>query len=279
MDRWTDNPGTANPLLDNQPDLASNVVEAIVLRDRLVIVTALVLITLLAWGYLLAGAGMNMDMQGMDMNMVMPMEWTPAYALVMFLMWWIMMVAMMLPSAAPMILLFALVNRRSRARGVPYVPTAFFASGYLIAWGAFSLAATLLQWYLEQAGWLTMAMASANRWLGGSLLLAAGGYQLTPLKHACLRHCRGPIAFITRHWRPGQFGALRMGLTHGAVCVGCCWMIMGLLFYGGIMNLYWIVGLAALVLFEKILPAGHWLGNLTGVGFLVWGIWLLAAQS
>ena len=253
--------------------MASGIIEAALRHDRLAIVGALGLVTLLAWGYLLSGAGM--DMPSMDVNMVMPMDWTPLYTLVMFFMWWIMMTAMMLPSAAPMILLFALVNRRSRGQGAPFVPTAVFASGYLIAWGGFSLAATLLQWWLEQAGWLTMAMASANPWLSGVLLIAAGIYQLSPLKHACLRHCRGPIDFITRYWRPGHAGALRMGLEHGAFCVGCCWVVMGLLFYGGVMNLYWIVGLAVLVLVEKVLPADHRLGNISGVGFLFWGAWLL----
>jgi len=226
---------------------------------------------LLAWGWLLAGAGMDMDMTGMDMDMVMPVDWSPGYAFLMFWMWWIMMIAMMLPSAAPMILLFTLVNRRSRERDAPWVPTAVFASGYLIAWGGFSLAATLLQWWLEQSGWLTMSMASATPWLSGTILIAAGIYQLTPLKHACLRHCRGPVEFISGHWRPGDIGALRMGLEHGTFCVGCCWVVMGLLFYGGVMNLYWIVGLAVLVLLEKILPAGHWLGSLSGIGFLIWG--------
>jgi predicted metal-binding membrane protein len=247
--------------------------EAAVRHDRLVLVSALALITLLAWIYLLFGAGM--DMQSMDVNRVMPMEWSPLYALVIFLMWWIMMTAMMLPGAAPMILLFALVNRRSRSQGAPYVPTAVFASGYLIAWAGFSLAATLVHGWLEQSGWLTMGMASANRWLSGVLLLAAGAYQLSPLKHACLRHCRGPVDFIARRWRPGQLGALRMGLEHGSFCVGCCWVVMGLLFYGGVMNLLWIVGLAVLVLAEKLLPIGHKIGNVSGVGFLIWGGWLL----
>jgi len=256
--------------------LSESLVEAVARRDRLVIVVALILITALAWLYLLSGAGMDMSSMDMDMNMVMPMAWTASYALVMFLMWWIMMIAMMLPSAAPMILLFALVNRKSRERDAPYVPTFVFASGYLVAWGGFSLVATLLQWGLEQSGWLTMAMASANRWLGGLLLVAAGIYQLTPLKHACLRHCRGPIEFITAHWRPGRTGAFRMGLEHGAFCVGCCWVVMGLLFYGGVMNMLWIVGLAILVLLEKVLPQGHGLGSLSGIGFLVWGAFVLA---
>jgi predicted metal-binding membrane protein len=254
--------------------LNTDVVETIVRRDRVVVVTALILVTLLAWVYLLSGAGMDMEMGGMDPDMVMPMIWTPAYTLVMFLMWWIMMIAMMLPSAAPMILIFAMINRKNRQKEAPYVPTAVFAAGYLIAWGGFSLAATILHWGLDRSGLLTMRMASAADWLGAALLLAAGVYQITPLKDACLRHCRSPIAFVMEHWRPGATGALRMGIHHGAYCVGCCWVVMGLLFYGGVMSMWWIVGLALLVLLEKVLPAGHRLGALSGIGFLAWGGWI-----
>jgi predicted metal-binding membrane protein len=260
--------------MEREQDLVGGILEAAARHDRLVIAGALGVITLLAWAWLLSGGGMDMP-SSMDMNMVMPMDWTPLYALVVLVMWWVMMIAMMLPSAAPMILLFALVNRRSRALGAPYVPTAVFASGYLVAWGGFSLAATLVQWWLEHAGWLTMEMASANRWLSGVLLVAAGFYQLTPLKHTCLRHCRGPVEFITRHWRPGYAGALRMGLVHGAYCVGCCWVVMGLLFYGGVMNIYWIAGLALLVLLEKLLSTGPRFGSISGAGFLAWGAWIL----
>jgi predicted metal-binding membrane protein len=277
MDRWIEDRANAEGYRSQRPDTASIILETLLRGDRVIVLGALVLITSLAWACLLAGAGVEMDMQGMDMNMVMPMEWTPRYAFVVFLMWWIMMTAMMLPGAAPLILLFALVNRRRREQGVPHVPTAVFASGYLLVWGAFSLVATLLQWSLQKAGWLTMGMASAPPWLGGALLLAAGIYQFTPFKHACLRHCRGPIDFIARHWRPGSAGALRMGLTHGAYCAGCCWLVMGLLFYGGVMNLYWIVGLALLVLIEKLLPMGHALGRFSGAGFIAWGAWLMAA--
>ncbi|UCC13506.1 MAG: DUF2182 domain-containing protein [Gammaproteobacteria bacterium] len=252
-----------------------DVVEAIARRDRLVVISGLVLITLLAWIYLLSGAGMDMDMDGMDPDMVMPMPWSPAYAFVMFLMWWVMMIAMMLPSAAPMILLFALVNRKSRELHAPYVSTSIFALGYLVAWGGFSIAAVVLHYLLEQAGLLSMRMASAADWLGAALLIAAGVYQFTPLKDACLRHCRSPIAFIAEHWRPGPSGALRMGIYHGAYCVGCCWVVMGLLFYGGVMSMWWIVGLAALVLLEKVLPIGRGIASLSGVGFLVWGAWIV----
>jgi len=206
------------------------------------------------------------------MDMDMPMPWSAGYALLVFFMWWIMMVAMMLPGAAPMILLFARVNRSSRAAGAPTVSTALFALGYLAAWGGFSLLATGAHWLLEQSGFLSPEMASRNRLFGGLLLVAAGVYQMTPWKHACLRHCRGPLDFVTRYWRPGPKGALQMGLRHGALCVGCCWVVMGLLFYGGVMNLYWITGIALLVLLEKILPGGDRLGYLSGGAFIAWGV-------
>lgn len=273
MARSTDR--SAAPTSSGRPDAPSLLVEAAARNDRLVVGAALALVGLLAWSYLLGGAGMDMGAMNMDAAMVMPADWTPRYALLMFLMWWIMMVAMMLPSAAPLILLFALVNRRNREREAPFVPTALFAAGYLLAWGAFSLGAVIAHWLLDRSGWLTMAMSIAGAPLGGALLIAAGLYQLTPFKHTCLRHCRGPVDFVAHHWRPGYGGALRMGLSHGAYCVGCCWMTMGLLFYGGVMNPYWILGLTALVLLEKFLPAGPLVGKLSGVLCLLWGGWLL----
>jgi predicted metal-binding membrane protein len=217
-------------------------------------------------------------MSGMAMAAMAPAAWTPGYAVLMFFMWWIMMMAMMLPSAAPMILLFATINRKQREKGAPYVPTGIFAAGYVLIWGAFSLIAVAAQWGLERSGLLS-SMASTSVALGAGLLIAAGIYQLTPLKHACLRHCRSPIAFITHHWRSGDVGALRMGIEHGAFCTGCCWFLMALLFYGGIMNLYWIVGLALFVLLEKTIPAGHWLGRLAGLLLIAWGGALLFAAT
>ena len=213
-------------------------------------------------------AGRMSDLAGAAMA---PAAWTSGYAVLMFFMWWIMMMAMMLPSAAPMILLFAIINRKQRDKGAPYVPTGVFAAGYLLVWGAFSLVAVSAQWGLERSGLLSSAMASTSVLLGAALLIAAGIYQLTPLKHACLRHCRSPFAFIIQHWRPGDRGALRMGIEHGAFCTGCCWFLMALLFYGGIMNLYWIAGLALYVLLEKTIPAGHWLGRIAGVVLIAWG--------
>jgi predicted metal-binding membrane protein len=273
---------------------ADATLEAVIRRDRAVVITALFLVIGLSWAYLLAGPGMGMSAfemtrmpqlemaRGMSeggmagMAMMTPAAWTPAYAVLMFFMWWVMMVAMMLPGAAPMILLFAAVNRKQRDTGHPCVATSIFAIGYLAAWAGFSLVAVILQWGFQRTGILSPMLVSTNAMLGGSLLLGAGVYQLTPIKHACLRHCRSPLAFLSSHWRRGARGALRMGLVHGAFCVGCCWFLMGLLFFGGVMNLYWIVGLALFVLFEKTVPAGHWLGYTTGVALLVWGTGMLA---
>ena len=268
--------------------------EAVVRRDRLVVITALTAVIALSWAYLLAGAGMGMSAfeitrmsqlgvaGGMSeggmtgMAMMTPAVWTLGYAVLMFFMWWVMMVAMMLPSAAPMILLFATVNRKQRETGHPHVATSIFAVGYLAAWAGFSLVAVILQWGFERTGILSPMLVGTNVIFGGVLLLAAGVYQLTPIKHACLRHCRSPLAFLITHWRRDARGALRMGLVHGAFCVGCCWFLMGLLFFGGVMNLYWIAGIALFVLFEKTVPAGHWLGYATGVALLVWGTGMLA---
>lgn len=263
--------------------------EAVVRHDRLVVVTALTAVIALSWAYLLVGAGMGMSAFEMtrmsqcemvgdmaDMAMLTPAVWTPGYAVLMFVMWWIMMVAMMLPSAAPMILLFAALNRKQRDAGQPYVATSIFAFGYLAAWAGFSLVAVILQWGFEVTGMISPVLVGTNVIFGGALLLVAGAYQLTPIKHACLRYCRSPLAFLGTRWRRGPGGALRMGLEHGAYCVGCCWFLMGLLFFGGVMNLYWIVGLALFVLFEKMIPAGHWLGYTTGVALSVWGAALLA---
>ncbi len=250
-------------------DTVNAILEAVVRRDRLVVVTAVTAVIALSWAYLLAGAGMGTPV-------MTPAVWTPGYAAMMFFMWWVMMVAMMLPGAAPMILLFASVNRKQRETGRPHVETSIFTVGYLVAWSGFSLVAVFLQWGFERAGVLSPMLVGTNVVFGGMLLLAAGIYQLTPIKQTCLRHCRSPLAFLSCYWRPGASGALRMGLVHGAFCVGCCWFLMGLLFFGGVMNLYWIAGIALFVLLEKTAPAGRWLSYATGVALLVWGAGMLA---
>ncbi|WP_018991408.1 DUF2182 domain-containing protein [Aromatoleum toluclasticum] len=240
--------------------------EAALRRDRLAVLAALAAAIALAWAYLFAGAGTGMSASGMSHA-----AWTPGYAVLMCFMWWVMMIAMMLPGAAPVILLFATLSRQPRDAGHPRVATSLFALGYLAAWAGFSLVAVALQWGLERTAILSPMAGATDAVPAAFLLFAAGAYQLTPFKHSCLRHCRTPLAFLACHWRPGVRGALRMGFAHGAVCVGCCWILMGLMFVAGLMNLYWIAGLALLVLCEKTVPVGHWLGYASGVALLVWG--------
>ncbi|MDP6709632.1 MAG: DUF2182 domain-containing protein [Alphaproteobacteria bacterium] len=256
----------------------SPALERLLKRDRQIVIAGLVGVSLAAWLYILAGAGMEMgEMPAMPSGAMMAMApaWTPGYFVLVLAMWWVMMVAMMLPSAAPMVLLFATVNRKSREQGRAYVPTAVFAAGYLAAWGGFSLVAVGLQWGLEQLALLSPMMQTSSLYLGAALLIGAGLYQLTPLKYACLRHCRSPFDFIANHWRQGAGGAFRMGLEHGFFCLGCCWVLMALLFYGGVMNLWWIAGLAIYVLLEKLAPAGQRLGRYTGGLLILWGVWVL----
>jgi predicted metal-binding membrane protein len=184
-----------------------------------------------------------------------------------------MMVAMMLPSAAPLLLVHAQLARRHRDQGSPAAPTGAFAAGYLLAWTAFSLAATLLQWALERAALLSPAMVATTPYLGALLLIAAGVYQLTSLKRACLAHCRSPLVFLMHHWRQGFGGAVRMGVEHGLYCVGCCWFLMGLLFVGGVMNLLWIAAISIFVLVEKVVPRGETFAIVVGVLLVAAGAW------
>ena len=256
-------------------------IEHVMRRDRAIVLAGLAVVTGLAWAYTLSGVGMEHGAgmagmaEGAGRAMLEPMPWTPSYAALMLAMWWVMMVAMMVPSAAPMVLLFAAVSRKQREAGNVHVPTAVFLSGYLTVWGLFSVLATGAQWSLEAVGLAPMMTGTAGR-LGGAILIAAGLYQLTPIKQACLRHCRSPIMFLTQHWRPGWAGAWRMGLAHGAYCLGCCWFLMALLFVGGIMNVLWIAGLALYVLFEKTVPAGHWLSYASGAALILGGIVMVA---
>lgn len=272
----------------------ASVLEAVLRRDRQVVTLVLVTVITASWLYLLAGSGTGMYPQ--DMTVLRPLQahmdgmsmppvvWTPGYALLMFLMWWLMMVAMMLPSAAPMVLFHAAVTRKALANTDAYAgdvdsramlsATTAFVAGYLLMWGAFSFVAVLAQWALERAGLLSAMMMTTSSFLASGLLLAAGSWQLSPLKAACLRHCRSPLGFVNSSWRPGVGGAFRMGVKHGVLCLGCCWFLMALMFYGGVMNLIWIIGLALFALAEKIMPAGVAFGRVSGVILIGWGAWL-----
>lgn len=250
----------------------STSIEAILKRDRAVVVVGVAGVTALAWAYLVYLAQSTSDMSS-GMAMAQLQSWTAADFGFMFLMWWVMMIGMMVPTAAPMILLFATVNRRRREQQGPYVPTVVFLSGYLVIWGGFAAAATVGNWALHVNSLLSSMMGeSTSAYLGGGLLIAAGLFQWSRLKYVCLTHCRSPLSFLMTGWQEGVRGALKMGLRHGTYCVGCCWVLMGLLFVLGVMNLLWIAALAAFVLLEKVVQAGQRLSKATGLLLVGWGV-------
>ncbi|HYD13077.1 MAG TPA: DUF2182 domain-containing protein [Allosphingosinicella sp.] len=260
--------------------------EAALRRHRAASVVALAVLVLIAWTWLATGAGMAMGthfrlalfphldepMGGMAMG-DMAQSWSVGRIGLIFSMWWVMMIAMMIPAAASTILLYTRVAARAAPPGAPAPPTSLFLAGYLLVWGLFSAAATALHFWLERIDLLApQPMGSASRWLSGGLLVAAGLYQLSPAKSACLSRCRSPAEFLSRHYRPGRAGALRLGLIHGAWCAGCCWLLMTLLFVGGVMNLAWIAALTLLVAAEKLLPHGRAVALIGGLVLLAWGI-------
>ncbi len=265
--------------------------ERLLRHDRVVVAAGLVVLTLLAWVYVVGGAGMGMSAREMTRLALLPhpggvsmqggsmthtVGWTTVVA-----MWWVMMIAMMVPSVAPFVLLYGRVRRHSAGRspaGVAVASSMFLAVGYLVVWLLFSVAASAAQIELQRVGLVSSTMlGSTSPVLSAAILLGAGVYQLTPAKGSCLRHCRSPVSFLTRHWRPGRLGAFRMGLEHGSFCVGCCWLLMALLFVGGVMNLAWIALLTLFVLAEKVAPRGMVVSRVAGVVLLAWGVVALAS--
>jgi predicted metal-binding membrane protein len=268
--------------------------EIVLRRDRLVVAAALVVLAACAWGYVLWIAfGMNMPAAGGSAMSMGPMgdmgamlapalkPWSAAEFVFVLTMWAVMMVGMMTPSAAPMILIYARVARQAALQGRPFAATGWFAAGYLACWIGFALLATGAQWALERAALFAPATARAPDAIGGLVLLAAGLYQLTPVKNACLSQCQSPLFFIQRHggFRADAAGSFRLGLTHGAYCVGCCWALMALLFVGGVMNVLWIVGLTALVLLEKVSRPTRIVPVVIGCALSAAGLWLVAASG
>jgi predicted metal-binding membrane protein len=262
--------------------------QAVLRRDRAVVFAALAILTALAWMDL-AWLADDMGMGGMDMSgfrmipaaqgLMMPASapWQPIEFAYVFAMWIVMMIGMMTPSAAPMILIYARVGRQAEMSGQPFAASAWFATGYLVAWTGFSLAATFAQWALQRAALLNPMMESASNVLGAVVLIAAGVYQWTPLKEVCLSYCQAPLTFIMRHggFRREATGALALGFRHGLYCIGCCWALMLLLFVGGVMNLLWIAALAVLVLMENVVPFGKSVSRVAGLAFIAMGAWLL----
>jgi len=255
-------------------------VEQVLRRERAIVAAGLAAMVLLAWIYLWQGAGMGVSALSMTSLSLFPhlaggvtagtnTPWSVVVA-----MWWVMMIAMMTPSAAALVLLYGRVLRHhAGAHERAHVLSLFLVAGYLAAWFVFSLGAAVLQDALQAAGRISgMMLWSKSAALSATVLAAAGAYQLSPLKRACLAKCRGPVQFLTRYWRPGRAGAFLLGVRHGAYCVGCCWMLMTLLFVGGVMNLLWIAALTLIVLVEKLSPAGDTVGRLLGIMLIVWGV-------
>jgi len=272
---------TAGPETARVPRGGGAALERAVRRDRLAVAAGVLGVAALAWMHVVGMAchdgAIRGDAMGAAMGLPHVAAWGVRELALLFAMWAVMMVAMMLPSAAPLVLLFATVARRRRERQSPAAPTSALAVGYLLAWTAFSSAAALAQWGLHRAALLSPAMASTSPTFGGLLLVAAGAYQWTPLKGRCLAACHSPLGFLSREWREGVGGALVMGARHGLFCVGCCWVLMALLFVAGVMNLLWVAALAVFVLVEKAAPAGGWLGRAAGLLLAAWGGWMLAA--
>ena len=266
-----------------------NSLEVVLKRDRWIVACCLIVLAGLSWAYLVymarvmsampsmsGGAGSAMDMAAMAHSQ----PWTAADFIMTALMWAVMMVAMMVPAAAPMVLLFATFNRQRKAQERPFVSTGVFLTGYFVVWWGFAILATAAQWGLHQAAMLSSMMGKVAPLVGGGILIAAGAFQWTPLKEVCLKHCRSPLDHLRSHWRDGRLGALMMGVEHGAFCLGCCWFLMALMFVVGVMNLAWMAGLTVFILLEKIIPQRQWgrlVGWSSGAALVVMGAWMAFA--
>lgn len=235
--------------------------------ERTVVLAVLVLCAVLCWTYLLRGLHLP---AAADAARTMPAPWRDTDLVVLLALWEAVIAAMLLPVAAPSVLLYARVKRLHRERWV-YLGTGMFMLGYVFVWICCALAATLAAWVLHDAGALDEALAVPNPTWSALALVAAGVYQWTPAKHACLDNGRFPLAFVLTHWRTGAWGAFRMGVTDARYCIGCCWLLLALVLPAGVLNLPVIGGLIALLLAEKMLPAGHLLACATGLGLLAWG--------
>ena len=242
-------------------------------RDRALLLGALGVLVALSWWYLF---NLSRDMTWMMQTMGIG-PWSAADFLMMFLMWAVMMVGMMVPTAVRTVMIFAQISNRAKQRGKVAASAYWFTAGYIMIWTGFSVGATLLQWAFDQAALTSPMMILTSPYLGAFLLISAGAWQLSPIKDKCLRHCRSPAMYIATHFRPGIAGAINLGVRHGLYCLGCCWLLMGLLFVGGIMNFLWIAAISGFILAEKLSLASSWIlrvsGGLmigAGVVYLIW---------
>ena len=240
-------------------------------RSRLVVGSGVVLVTAMAWAYLFLLAA-RMGTMGSPFAMPMTSAWTGQEIVLMWTMWAVMMAGMMLPSAVPMISAYSTTVRSGKAN--LHGSTPLFVVGYLVAWGAFAALGTAAQFVLHDAALVDASGASRSNVLGGLILIGAGAYQFTSLKNACLTQCRAPLGFLLNQWRPGSGGAVVMGLRHGTLCIGCCWALMVMLFVLGVMNLWWIALVAAIVLLEKLVPSSA-LTRVLGAALPLWGVALI----
>jgi len=262
--------------------MTNSVAQTVIRRDRLIVLTGLAAVILAATIYTVNMTG-TVNMAG-QLNKPMDVAMMPAGHSAMpgvhgfwmlFAMWFIMQVAMMSPTAVPMILMHGKIERHRQPHKFPFSRTALFFSGYIILWALFSLVFALLQMGLQSAELLSPMMATNTPWLTGGILIAAGLFQFSHLKQACLKQCRSPVTYLMTEWRNGPNGALLMGLKHGLHCVGCCWIIMALLFVAGVMNLFWMAAITAFVLIEKLAARGDQFGRIVGIGLIIWGILII----
>ena len=251
------------------------IADAVIKRDRTIVLTGLAAIFLAAAIYTVS---MAQTYGGMPATMLHQHDHTGQGGdsfLILFTMWTVMMVAMMSPTAVPMVLMHTKVERHRHPEQSPIIPTTLFFMGYILVWTAFSAVLALGQMYLQSTALPSPGMASSSPWLAGGILIAAGLFQFSKLKEACLSQCRSPVTYFMLEWREGNTAALRMGLKHGVHCVGCCWVLMALLFVAGVMNLLWMALITAFVLIEKVMTRGDLFGRFGGVGMVVWGIGLI----
>ena len=249
-------------------------------RDRMFIPLCILLITVLAWAYLVhldrqMSADLDYEKAMAAMGMSGSQGWTLVDALLAFAMWTVMMIGMMTPAAAPVILLFASMQSERIGRGTS-LEILLFALGYAAIWSGFSAVAAGFQLALHEAAQLSTSMAVTGGYWSGAILIAVGLYQWSSLKSMCLTHCRSPLGFLMTNWRAGKLGAFQMGWRHGVYCLGCCWALMVVLFAVGVMNLVWVALLSGIVLLEKIGPRSATIAKVVGVGLVVFGVATIA---